>query len=99
MNPDFVKVLIDRKTLAANAVLKYSDGAEKGFTLNELRYRLGNCSEFQEDGKAYRLAINYLDLIDSFLEKGQIDFADYVVTRYNSWHEKSEYVPIAPVIT
>ena len=98
MNPDFVKVLIDQKTLTAKAVLKYSDGAEKGFVLDDLRYRLGNCSEFQEDENAYQLAINYIDVIDSFLENGQIDFADYVVTRYNSWHEKSEYVPIAPVI-
>ena len=97
MNPNLKKVLIEPEILAGKAILKWHDNTEKEFSLNDLRYRLGNCSEFQEDGNAYQLAINYLTVINSFLQKNQIKFAEYVVDRHNSWHEKSEYVIETPI--
>ena len=98
MNPDLIKILIEPETLSSKAILKYNDNTEKVFELNDLRYRLGNCSEFQEKEDAYRLAINYLTVINSFLRKKQIEFANYIVVRYNSWYEKNKYVPESPTI-
>ena len=93
MNPELTKIRVEPKTLVPKAVLKYNDGSERGFILDELRYRLGNCSEFQEQENAYQLAINYLTIIKSFLNKGQVEFADYVITRYNNRYENNKYVP------
>ena len=67
MNPEFTKIHVDLKTNEVRATLKWQDGSEKKYSLDDLRYRLGNCSEVNEQEDAYQFAIQNIAKAEAFL--------------------------------
>ena len=48
MNPEFTKIHVEPKTHKISVTFKWNDGSEKILSHDDLRYRLGNCSEVNE---------------------------------------------------
>ena len=67
MNPEFTRIHVDKETHIVRATLKWNDGSEKVFSLDDLRYRLGNCSQVNENENAYQLAIQNVAMAEAFL--------------------------------
>ena len=76
MNPKFTKIHVDQKNHEVKATLEWYDGSEKVYSLEDLRYRLGNCSELNENEDAYQLAIQNIAKVEAFL---------YSKSEYGKW--------------
>ena len=55
------------KTHKISVTFKWNDGSEKILSHDDLRYRLGNCSEVNESEDAYQLAIQNVEKVQAFL--------------------------------
>ena len=67
MNPEFTKIHVEPKTHKISVTFKWNDGSEKILSHDDLRYRLGNCSEVNESEDAYQLAIKNVEKVQAFL--------------------------------
>jgi|TARA_Y100000296_G_scaffold85889_1_gene123919 hypothetical protein len=83
MNPEFTRIHVDRKTHEVSVTLKWHDGSEKVYSSEDLRYRLGNCAEVNEDQDAYQLAILNIKKIEAFLDM-RSQFAKTLISLQNS---------------
>jgi len=79
MNPKFTKIHVDQKTHEVKATLEWYDGSEKIFSLEDLRYRLGNCSEVNESEDAYQHAIQNIAKVEAFLYS-RSEYGRYLVS-------------------
>ena len=61
------------------ATLRWNDNSEKTFSKEELRYRKGVCSEFNENEDAYQLAIQNIAKVEAFL-KFQSEYGDRLIS-------------------
>ena len=68
MNPEFTKIRVEPKTNKISVKLKWHDGSEKILSQDDLRYRLGNCSQVNENQDAYQLALQNIAMVEAFLD-------------------------------
>jgi hypothetical protein len=68
MNPEFTKISVEPKTHKINVTLRWHDGSEKILSQDDLRYRLGNCSQVNENQDAYQLALQNIAMVEAFLD-------------------------------
>ena len=68
MNPEFTKIRVEPKTHKISVTLKWHDGSEKILSQDDLRYRLGNCSQVNENQDAYQLALQNIAMVEAFLD-------------------------------
>ena len=68
MNPEFTKISVEPKTHKISVTLKWHDGSEKILSQDDLRYRLGNCSNVNENEDAYQLALQNIAMVEAFLD-------------------------------
>ena len=87
MNPEFARIKVEPKTQIVRATLRWNDGSEKVFSKDDLRYRLGNCSEVQENEDAYQLAIESIARVEALLE-ARSEFGKYIISFSRAGRDK-----------